>query len=122
MLFKMIFLSDSYPQRSFKFFGWYGLSDTFTKTSGGLSCVLVVSSLPAIVVNGSESFSFPSCSLTRTVFSTTPGSVSQVLGFTHDKSFPYLFSTPQSRSQRKTEIFIHLLKKLTPVDDISEVL
>ena len=121
MLFKMIFLSDSYSQSSFKFFGWYGLSDTFKKT-GGLSCVLVVSSLPAIVVDGSKSFSFPSCSLIRTVFSTTPGSVSQVLGFTHDKSFPYLFSTPQSRSQRKTENFIHLLKKLTPVNDISEAL
>ena len=51
---------------SLKFFGWYGLSDTYTKTwSGGLICVFVVSSLPAIVV---DSFSFPSCSLIRILF------------------------------------------------------
>ena len=106
-----------------KFFGWYGLSDTFTKTwSGRLSCVFVVSSLPAIVVDGSKSFSFPGCSLIRIVSSTTPGSVSLVHGFTHDKSVPYLFSTPQARSQQQTEILIHLLKKLAPVNDISGVL
>ena len=34
-----------HPSPSLKFLGWYGLSDTFTKTwSGGLSCVSVVSS------------------------------------------------------------------------------
>jgi len=32
MLFEMIFLLDSYSRGSLKFFGWYGLSDTFTKT------------------------------------------------------------------------------------------
>ena len=42
--------------------------------------------------------------------------------FTHDKSVPYLFSTPQARSQQQTEIFIHLLKKLAPVYDIRGVL
>ena len=104
---------------SLKFFGWYGLSDTFTKT-GALSCVfLVVSSLPAIVVGGSKSF--PGCSLIRIVSSTIPGSVSQVHGLTHDKSFPYLFSTPKTRSQQQTEILIHLLKNLAPVNDISGV-
>ena len=41
-------------------------------------------------------------------------------GFTHDKSVPYLFSTPQARSQQQTEI--HLSKKLAPVNDISGVL
>ena len=57
MLFEMIFLLDSYFRRSLKFFGWYGLSDTFRKTwSGGLICVFVVSSLPAIVVDGSIIF------------------------------------------------------------------
>ena len=62
-----------------------GLSDTCTKPwSGGLSCVFVVSSLPAIVVDGSKSFSFPGCSLIRIVSSTKPGSVSLVHGFTHD--------------------------------------
>ena len=68
---------------SLKFFGWYGLSDTFTNT------YFVVSSLPAIVVDGSKSLSFPGCSSTRIVTSTTPGSVSLVHGFTHDKSVPY---------------------------------
>ena len=54
--------------------------------------------------------------------STTPGSVSLPHGFTHDKSVPYLFSTPQARSQQQTEILIHSLKKLDPVNDISGVL
>ena len=72
-------------------------------------------------MDGFKSFSFPGCSLIRFVSSTTPGSVSLVHGFTHDKSVPYLFSTPQARSQNQTEIFIHLLKKLDPVNDISGV-
>ena len=79
------------------------------------------SSLPATVVDGSKSFSFPSCSLIRIVSSTTPGSVSQVHGFTHDKSAPYLFSTPQARPQQQTEILIQLLKKLAQVNDIRGV-
>ena len=41
-----------------------------------------------------------------------------VHGFTHDKSVPYLFSTPQTRCQRQTEVLIHLLNKLAPVIDI----
>ena len=49
------------------------------------------------------------------VSSTTPGSVSLAHGFTHDKSVPYLFSTPQARSQQQTEIVIHLLEKVAPV-------
>ena len=86
----MMFWLDSYSRRSLKFFGWYGLSDTFTKTwSGGLSCVFVVFSLPAIVVDGSKSFSVSGCSLIRIVSSATAGSVSLVHGFTHDKSVPY---------------------------------
>ena len=109
---EMIFLLDSYSRRSLKFFGWYGLSDMFTKTwSGGLSSVFVVSSLSAIVVDGSKSFSFSRCSLIR-ISSTTPRSVSLMHGLTHDKTVPYLFSTPQARSQRQTEILIHLLKKI----------
>ena len=52
----------------------------------------------AIVVDSSKSFSFPGRSLIRIVSSTTPGSVSLVHGFTHVKSVPYLFSTPQARS------------------------
>ena len=84
--------------------------------------VFVVSSLPVIIVDGSKSFSFPGCSLIRIVSSSTPGSVSLVLGFTHDKGVPFLFSTPQARSQQQTEILIHLLKKLAPVNDISGVL
>ena len=58
----------------------------------------------------------------RVVLSTTPGSVSLANDLTHDKSVPYLFSTPQSRSQHQTEILIHLLKKLAPVNNISVVL
>ena len=112
MLFEMIFLLDSHSRRSLKFFGWYGLSDTFTKPSTrGLSCVFVLSSLKATIVDGSKSFSFPGCSLIRIGSSTTPGSVSLVHGFTHDKSIPYLFSTHQARSQQLSEILIHLLKK-----------
>ena len=42
--------------------------------------------LPAIVVYGSKSISFPGCSLIRIICSTTRGSVSLVHGFTHDKS------------------------------------
>ena len=90
--------------------------------SGGLSCVFVVSSLQAIVVDGSKSFSFPGSPLIRIVSSTTPGSVSQVHGFTHDKGVPYLFSTPQARSQLQAEILTHLLKKLAPVNDSSGML
>ena len=52
----------------------------------------------------------------------TPASLSLVHGFTHDKSVPHLFSTPQPRSQQQTEIFVHLLKKLAPVKEISGVL
>jgi len=37
-------------------------------------------------------------------------------------SVPYLFSTPHARSQQQTEILIHLLKKLDPVNDIRGVL
>ena len=74
------------------------------------------------VVGGFKSFSFPDCSLIWIVSSTTPASVSLVLGFTHDKSIPYLFSTPQTRSQQQTEIFVHLLRKLAPVIEISGVL
>ena len=48
--------------------------------------------------------------------------VSLVHGFSHSKSIPDLFSTPQARSQQQAEILIHLLKKLTPVNDISGVL
>jgi len=48
--------------------------------------------------------------------------LSLVDGFTHDKSVPFLFSTPQARSQQQTEIVIHLLKKLAPVNDIRGVL
>ena len=120
---KWWFLLDSYSRRSLKLFGWYGLSDTFTKTcSGGLSCVFVVSSLPAILVDDSKSFSFPGCSLIRIVSSSTPGYVSLVHGFIHDKSVAHLFSIPQARSQQQTEILIHFLKKLAPVNDISGVL
>ena len=50
------------------------------------------------VFTTSKSFAFPGCSLIRIVSSTSPGSVSLVHGFTHDKSVPYLFSTPQARS------------------------
>ena len=48
--------------------------------------------------------------------------MSLVYGFTHGKGVPYLFSTPQARSQQRTEIVVHLLKKLAPVNDISGVL
>ena len=71
---------------------------------------------------GSKSFSVPGCCLARIVFSTTSDSASLVDGLTHDKSVPYLFSTPQTRSQQQTEILIHLLKKLAPVSDTSGVL
>ena len=111
MLLEMFLVSllKSYSRTSLKFSGWYGLSDTFKNAwSRGLSC-------------GSKSFSFPGCSLIRFASSTTPGSVSLVHGFTHDKSVPYLFSTPQARSQRQNRIFIHFLKKLDPVNDISGV-
>lgn len=54
----------------------------------------------------------------RVVPWTTPGSVSLVRDFTHDKSVPYLFSSPQ----QQTEILIHLLKQLAPVDEIRGVL
>ena len=60
--------------------------------------------------------------LIRIVSSTTPGPMSLVHGVTHDKSVSYLFSTPQARSQQQTEILIHLLKKLAPVNGISVVL
>ena len=76
----------------------------------------------AIVVDGSKSFLFPGCSLVRIVSSTTPGSMSLVHGFTHDKSVPYVFSTPQTRSQQQTEILIHLLKKIAPANHIRGVL
>ena len=106
---------------SLPFYGWYGLFNTFTKTSsGGLSCVFF--SLPAIVVDGFKSYSFPGFSLIRIVSSTTPASVLLVHGFTHDKSVPDLLSTPQPRSQQQTAIFVYLLKKLAPENEISGVL
>ena len=94
MLFEMMFLLDSYSRRSLKIYGWYGLSGTFAKTcSGGLSCVFVVSSLPAIIVNGSKSFSFAGCSLIQIVSWSTPGTVSLVHGFTRDKYSLLVFDT-----------------------------
>ena len=60
--------------------------------------------------------------IVRIVSSTTSGSVSLVHGFNLDKSVPYLFSTPQARSQQLTDILIHSLKKLAPVISISGVL
>ena len=60
---------QQYHLLSLKFFGWYKLSDTFTKTwSGGLSFVFVVFSQPAFVLDSSKSFSFPSCSLIQICF------------------------------------------------------
>ena len=53
---------------------------------------------------------------------TSPGSVSLAKSFTRDKSVSYLFSTFQARSQQQTEILIHLLEKVAPVNDISGVL
>ena len=77
---------------SLKFFGWYRLSDTFTKTwSGGLSCDFVVSTLPAIVVDGSKSFSVPGCFLIRIVSFITLVSVSLVHGLPTIKVFPSCF-------------------------------
>ena len=58
----------------------------------------------------------------RIVSLTTPCSVSLVHGFIHDKSVPFFFSTPQARSQQQAESLIHLLKKLTTVNDISGLL
>ena len=46
-------------------------------------------------------FHFRVVFLIRIVSSTTPGSVSLVHGFTHGKSAPFLFSTPQARSPRQ---------------------
>ena len=112
----MIFLLDSYSRRSLKLFSWFGLSDTFTRTwSAGLSCVFVVSSLPAMAVVAPNHFDFRVV-LWFGLF------LHQPLCLTRNKSVPYLVSTPQSRSQQQTEILIHLLKKLTPVNDISGVL
>ena len=116
-------------------FSWILAPEDLCNFSAGLDCLIrsqrfdlegwvvsFVSSLPAIVANGSRSFSFPGCSLVQIVFSTTPDSASLVHGFTHDKSVHYLFSTPQARSQQQTEILIPLLKKLAPVNDIRAVL
>ena len=73
-------------------------------------------------MDGSKSFSFPGCSLVRVVSSTTPGSVSLEHSFTPCESVPFLFSTPQARSQQQTEILIPLLKKVAPLNDIRGVL
>ena len=81
--------------------------------------MFVLSSLPVTVVDGSKSFSYPCCSLI--VSSTTPGAVSLVHGFTHDKSILYLFSTRQARSQQLSEILIHLLKKRAAANNQSVV-
>ena len=43
-------------------------------------------------------------------------------GWVVSLAFPYLFLTLQARTQQQTEILIHLLKKLAPVNDISGVL
>ena len=116
MLFEMIFWLDYYSRRSLKPFGWYGLSDTFTKTwSGGPSCVFVFSSLPAIVVDGSKSFSFQGCSLIRILSSNTPGSVSLVLGFAQDKVFPNC--SPIHSSNRPCLAILDSLLKLSPFRD-----
>ena len=123
MLFEMFFLVDSYyPAKVFEIFRLVWTIWSVYKDLIWTASVFAVFSLPAIVVNGSKSFAFPGCSLVRIVSSTTPGSVSLVHGFTHDKSVPYLFSTLQARSQLQTEILIHSLKKLAPVNDISGVL
>ena len=96
MLFEMIFLLDSYF-RKFTTGTDYPIRLQRLDLEA-LSCIFVVSSLPTFVVDGSKSFSFQSCSLIWIVSSTTPDSVSLVHGFTHDKSVPDLFWTPQVRS------------------------
>ena len=123
MLFEMISLLDSYSRRSLKFFGLYGLSvykDLIWRAELCLCRFQFVSYccrwLQIIFISGLF------CNLVRIVSSTTSDSVSLVEGFTHDKSVPYLFSTPQARAQQQTEILIHLLKELAPVDDIRGVL
>ena len=113
MLFGMIFLLYSYSRRSLKIFDWYRLFDTFTKTwFGGLSCV--VSSLPAIVVDGSKSFSFPGCSLVQIVSSSKPGCVSLVHGFTHDKSVPLLVFGTSSKLSTANWNSYPLVEKTRP--------
>ena len=86
--------------------GWYGLSDTFTRLD--LESWVVSLSFPVCMLllwmPPNHHFSFPGCSLVRIVSPTTPGSLSLVHGFTHDKSVPYLFSTSQARSQQQNEI------------------
>ena len=126
MLFEIIFLLDSYSRRSLKFFGWYGLSDRFTKTwSGALSFVFIVFSFPATVVNGSKSFSFPACSLIRIVSSTTPRSASLVHDFTRDESVPYLFSTTRAKLKflstcwRSSCYFLHVARYIVNIFNIN---
>ena len=100
---------------SLKFFGWYKLSDTITKTwSGGLSLVFVVFSLPAFFLDSSKSFSFPSCSLIQIVPSTTPGSVSLVHGFTHDKSVPLLVFDTSNKISTANWNFCPLVEETRP--------
>ena len=127
------------PLKSFKpcclkwSFCWILTPEGLWKTSAGMDYLIRLQRLD--LEGWVVSLSFPVCQLllsmasnhfhfrvVRIVSSTTPGSASLVHGFTHDKSVPFLFSTPQARSQQQTEILIHLLKKLAPVNDISGVL
>ena len=115
------------PLKSFKqcclrwSFCWILTPEGFWKISAGLDYLIRLQRLDLegwvlslsfpvcqllLWLNGFKSFSFLGCSLTRVVSSTAPGSVSLVHGLLHDKCVPYLFSTPQSRSQQQTEILI----------------
>ena len=119
MLFEMIFLLDSYTRRSLKFLGWYGISDTLTKTwPWGLSCVFVVPSFPAMLSMAPNHFNFRLFFDSNCFFDHTRLCVTSEWLI---ESVSYLFSTPQVRSQQQTEILIHLLRKLAPVNDISGV-
>ena len=62
--------------------GFFLLRILYTKNS--MIARACLSKLPAIVVDGSKSFSFPGCSLVRIVPSTKPDSALLVHGFTHD--------------------------------------
>ena len=84
--------------------------------------MFVVSNLPVTVVDDSKSFSFPGCSLIRIVSSTTPGSVSLVHGFTHDKRNSLLVFDTSRKILTASEILIHLLKKRAAANNISDVL
>ena len=102
-----------------KFFGWYGLSDVFTKTWRAQSC-LCRFQFPSYCCRW-RSLSSPGCSLIQIVSSATLGSVTSAWFYPRLKYSLLVFDTSSKISTTNRNSY-PLIEEIRPVNDISDVL